>query len=134
MRRKKLKRRSKALLLKLILLCMLIVAVIGGVYFIFPNFFKSNLISPLAQIVFVSDRRLVEQALLKNKILYSSIKTASDSSYLITLSAGGDAIITSKKNINLQISSLQLMLNRLTIEGKRIKSVDFRYDRPVVRL
>lgn len=113
---------------------MLIVAVIGGVYFIFPNFFKSNLISPLAQIVFVSDRRLVEQALLKNKILYSSIKTASDSSYLITLSAGGDAIITSKKNINLQISSLQLMLNRLTIEGKRIKSVDFRYDRPVVRL
>jgi hypothetical protein len=44
----------------------------------------------------------------------------------------GEVILSSKKDIGSQLSSLQLMLARLTIEGKKLKVLDFRFDNPVV--
>ena len=113
MHRKKIKRKGKIFLK--ILVFYLFAALFFGLLIMnlyrFP-FFSKDLISPLA----------------KDQI------SASDSSYLVDLRDGGQAIISKKKDIQEQINSLQLMLNRLTIEGKRIKTVDFRFDRPILRL
>ena len=50
----------------------------------------------------------------------------------VELKDGGKVIFSTKKDLKKQITSLQLMLLRLTIEGKKLKILDFRYDNPVV--
>ena len=50
----------------------------------------------------------------------------------VELKDGGKVIFSSKKDLKKQITSLQLVLSRLTIEGKKLKILDFRYDNPVV--
>ena len=57
---------------------------------------------------------------------------SSDASLIVELENEGVVILSSKKDIRSQISSLQLILSRLTIEGKKLKILDFRYDNPVV--
>ncbi len=74
----------------------------------------------------------LEQTLKGANINFSNIKSNNDGSYSITLSDGGEVILSSKKDLKAQLSSLQLILSRLTIEGKKLKIVDFRYDRPVI--
>ena len=56
----------------------------------------------------------------------------SDGSFAVTLQDGGEVILSSKKDIGSQLTSLQLVLSRLTIEGKKLKRLDFRFDNPVV--
>ena len=102
-------------------------------YFITSLVFNNKIISPLAQKYFSFESENISEDLFKAGISFSSVKRSSDSLYIITLSDGGQVIISPSKNIKNQISSLQLMLSRLTIEGKRVKVIDFRYDRPVVR-
>lgn len=76
--------------------------------------------------------KIVENLLYKNKIPFTSISQASGSAILIKMRDGEDVIFSDKKNIDSQISSLQLVLSRLTIEGKRFTSLDFRFDRPII--
>ncbi|MEK7559295.1 MAG: hypothetical protein AAB521_03245 [Patescibacteria group bacterium] len=134
MRRKKIKRKKRITLLKIISFFIFLLIIFSGLYLAYSIILNEKIISPLAQRYVVQGGENISEELLKAKILFSSIKRASESSYLITLSDGGLVIISPSKNIKIQISSLQLILSRLTIEGKRVKLVDFRYDRPVVRL
>jgi len=39
---------------------------------------------------------------------------------------------TGQKEIGLQLDSLQLIFNRAKIEGKEIKKIDLRFDKPVI--
>jgi hypothetical protein len=41
-------------------------------------------------------------------------------------------ILSTKKNIEQEIASLQLTIRALTMEGKGYRGLDFRYDRPVI--
>ena len=41
-------------------------------------------------------------------------------------------LFNSEKNIDLQLDSLQLILSRSKIEGKTIKKIDLRFDKPVI--
>lgn len=41
-------------------------------------------------------------------------------------------ILSTKKNIEQEIASLQLTIRALTMEGKGYTGLDFRYDRPVI--
>jgi len=41
-------------------------------------------------------------------------------------------IISTKKSLTEQMSSLQLTIHQLTMEGKDFSGLDFRYDRPVI--
>lgn len=79
-----------------------------------------------------TNRSEINDLLQESGIAFTSVESANDSSYLVNLKDGGQVIITQNKNVQNQISSLQLILSRLTIEGKRFKSLDFRYDKPVV--
>lgn len=131
--RRKLKRKNKWELLKIIPYFFLILIILLSIYFVMSFVVSKKIISPLSQRHFSFEGENVSGNLSKAGISFSSVKRSSDSLYVITLSDGGQVIITPAKNIKNQISSLQLMLSRLTIEGKRVKLIDFRYDRPVVR-
>lgn len=133
MRRGRIKRKNKWILFKIIPYFFVILMVLLSVYFTISFIFGSKIISPLAQKYLSLESENVSEDLSKAGISFSSVKRSNDSLYVVTLSDGGQVIITSAKNIKSQISSLQLMLSRLTIEGKRVKVIDFRYDRPVVR-
>ena len=89
------------------------------------------IISPLAKNQLTSVKKI--ELLLKEKnIEYISISTQKDSNYLIELKNGGKVTIDSSKNIDQELSSLQLILSQLKIEGKTLKRLDFRFQKPII--
>jgi len=133
MRIKKLKRKSRFLLIKIITPILILLVLISFLLYRFPtlSFFKKPIISPLAKSKPHQDSNL-ESLLEREKIPFTSVIRSSDF-YMIVLPDGGQIFISSKKDLTSQISSLQLILNRLTIEGKRIKSLDFRFDKAIIK-
>ena|SRR3990167_11393345 len=95
------------------------------------SFGRTTYISPVAKNK-TSKVIHLESELDKNNILYKTVHASSDASLIVELENEGVVILSSKKDIRSQISSLQLILSRLTIEGKKLKILDFRYDNPVV--
>lgn len=87
---------------------------------------------PVGQKINKSGFKKIEELLSKNNISFSSITLATDSSFLVKLTNDEEAILASDKPIENQISSLQLVLSRLTIEGKRFIRLDFRFDKPII--
>lgn len=126
---KKEKLKGKIRLVFFILAILLILVL--GTEFLYFNFVKVSVISPLAKSK-VSRLVTLENELSKNRISFSAASANQDGSYTVKLLAGGEVILSSKKDIGSQLSSLQLMLSRLTIEGKKLKTLDFRFDNPVV--
>jgi hypothetical protein len=57
---------------------------------------------------------------------------STDGGILTTLKNGQQIIFSDKNDLGSQVASLQLILSRLTIEGKSIHRVDFRFNNPVV--
>jgi len=57
------------------------------------------------------------------------------SPYFLTvwLEDGEEVVFSLKKEIQIQVDSLQFILSRSKIEGKRIKKIDLRFDKPVVK-
>ncbi len=95
-------------------------------------FFRANkLISPLPLNKYSNSLRL-EEGLKNANIQYQKTKINDDSSLLVILNSKEEVIFSSKKQLSTQIASLQLIIKRLTIEGKRFKSLDFRYDKPLI--
>lgn len=99
--------------------------------FFYPFWFGKPFISPLASSKAIKDSG-IETLLKKAKINFSNVEIASDSSYLVFLVDNGSVLISPNKSLDLQVRSLQIILSRLTIEGKRFKSLDFRFDKPVI--
>lgn len=81
-----------------------------------------------------SSNKELENLLSQKNITFSSISVLSDSSYLVKLTDEEEIIFSATKPMESQVSSLQLILSRLTIEGKRFARLDFRFDKPVVTL
>lgn len=76
----------------------------------------------------VEVRRLCKE----ENIPITDITERADLTIEINQSGGEKILFSTTKPIEEQISSLQLVLTRLTIEGKRFESLDFRFDTPVV--
>ena len=72
------------------------------------------------------------QALENNHIQYTSVTVQDDGTATIQLQSDGIVVIATHKDILQQITSLQLTIANLTIEGKQLKRMDFRFDKPVV--
>ena len=108
-----------------------------------PFFAKRDLyISPVAKNS--DDAKKIERLLIDAGISFSSISFL-DYYYIVTLSDGGEArlqmpehssggqvVLSLKKDLERQITSLQPILKQLTIDGKKFKRIDFRYDKPLV--
>ncbi|MBI4098000.1 MAG: hypothetical protein HY426_03080 [Candidatus Levybacteria bacterium] len=120
------KRLAIALLLGLSLVCIFLL------YVALPK--KGPLyISPLSKDQTTSAAK-VEKILKEKKISYESLSMAKDRSYVIKLDEKSEVIIDPKKDILEQLSSLQLILSTLKIEGKALRRLDFRYKSPIISL
>lgn len=62
------------------------------------------------------------------------MERTSDSALIIKNVNGETYTFSSNKDLTQQASSLQRIKTQLTIEDKRLKTVDFRFDDPVITL
>lgn len=101
--------------------------------FVLNFFFLSKrplFISPLGKIE--SYTAIIEKSLKEKNISFSQVLTLPDSTYAVNIVNNGQVKLSSTKDINEQISSLQRILIQLTIDGKPFKSIDFRFEEPII--
>lgn len=132
--------RSKKRIVKTILfsaLCSFIIFSIVSVWYFFKQRGKEAYISPVAKEVVdknISDANTLQELLKEKNISFASISSFDNGSYLVHLVTGEEVIFSSQKTFNTQVSSLQLIVARLTIEGKHFMRLDFRFDKPAITL
>lgn len=95
-------------------------------------FGKKLFVSPLPMEKSKSRLDEVKQVLRDNNVDFSSVVIASEASFLVVLRGGEDVLLSQKKDLSNQASSLQQIITRLTIEGRRFTFLDFRFDKPVI--
>lgn len=119
--------------------CLFIAAIVGT--FIFVSSQKQLYVSPLPfikniQTAFADDSTQIEKQMhieLKKKgIMYENVVMEDDHTFRIALKDNGTVFLTSEKDISQQIASLQVILVRLTMEGKKIAKLDMRFGKPVI--
>lgn len=133
-RKRRLAKENKNYSRKLFLGVTLLIAglsILSAVVYYSLSLGQDSLLNPL------SKERNSFETQIKSEVEKVSIKTDSvslnsDGSVTAKLDSGGEVIFAKNKAINSQIASLQLLLSRLTIEGKKLKSLDFRFASPVV--
>ncbi len=113
-------------------------------YYLPTHYFfkKASFISPIPQVKTkssqskstVSQRENLTALLKRSTIAFVDVSLSSDSSFTVLLATGEEILFSPQKNLESQISSLQLIASRLTIEGKRFSRLDFRFDKPVITL
>lgn len=93
-------------------------------------FVKNELIGPLPNSDPVRD---LETILRERQIDLISSPVASESAIVVVLTDDQTRILFSaNKDLALQVVSLQIILNKLTIEGRKARSIDFRFKDPIV--
>ena len=112
-------------------ICMLLILVL------IPNLNSKNIISPISISFFAasSDENYIsslEKILQEKKIAYKTVTKLQDNAYAIKLMDGSEVIISSQENINKEMSSLQFILSRLTMESKEFTRLDLRFEKPVI--
>lgn len=117
----------------------LLLVFIGVVSFWFFSLRQGTLVSPLpvlgsdTPLLDMSDEDRLRRILIQKSIRYDTIATASDSAaYIVKLETNEEIWLSPKRDIDEQISSLQLILSRLTMEGREIRRLDMRFDKPVI--
>lgn len=102
---------------------------------LYSNFWakKPLFISPIASNSQNLTKKL-EKLLLDYGIEFSSITSQFNSSYMVKLKEDGEAVLSLEKDFKKQIASLQAALKQLTIEGKRLIRIDFRFDKPIITI
>ncbi len=94
---------------------------------------KVKILNPLSQNIPQGNKKgTLENELYKNNIQYSRVDVATDSSYIVFLKDDGTVLISNEKNLSDQITSLQVILSRLTIEGRKFKKLDLRFNQPII--
>lgn len=125
---KKLKRQfyRKIPTLFLSLLLILTLVLLGS--FFLNKFFlnRTFFVSPLARVDSLENTS-IEDLLNKNNIQFIKVDRN-----IVYLKDQGEVFLNLDKNLALQISSLQLILSRLTIEGKKFKKLDLRFEKPII--
>lgn len=143
-RPRKTKKRSRPYrqILFLIIAGSLIVLILLTNKKIIGLFSRQNIISPLPTVLNKKInsqeekknefKKELEEELLKTNLGFSEIIFTQDSLLSVKLASGEKITFSLRKPVKSQVSSLQLMLSRFTIEGKKVEQLDFRFDKPVV--
>lgn len=130
------KRKNRRLIFAAVSILLIILA-IGLVIIYKAVFFRLSYISPLPLALLEREesrndrQREFEQLLKQENIPVKSVTKLSDS-YLVQLKSGVEVIFSLAKPLQSQVSSLQLILTKLTIKGKGIAQVDLRFDKPTI--
>lgn len=139
--KRKLRRRTQA---GIILFIVILIPPIVGFFIMlfYISYQRQQLIRPIPATTFGNNAisntleasDVIREKLAKDHIPLKDIQEASDSAFLVTLEDDSLVVMTDKKNIDEQVSSLQVIYDRLTMEGKRFKRLDLRFDRPILVL
>lgn len=138
-KRKIKRRRKKKVFLFLVCTLFIIAAAILTYYLYFLKSQKPLYITPISSgFSFskpINDEQMesIKKGTYKLHLSVDKI-TKSDGFYSVFLTDKSIIIFSSKKDINSQLASLQLMLSRLTMEGKLFNKLDLRFDKPVITL
>lgn len=107
-----------------------------AIVFAFFLYSSARLISPLVHLPgsMSSDNAiaLIKDACHSANLVCSQVIALPDGSVQITLDSGIVAILSIQKDLKKQLASLQQVASQLTIKGKQLKRVDFRFARVVV--
>ncbi len=132
------KRRGRKIffLISIIFLFFLIISSAVTVYIIFGQN-KELFVSPQPrsrQLEMLGDSgtKQLERALVKKGIAFESVTISSESAYIIRLRTGEEILMSKTRGLKEQVSSLQVILPRLTMEDKRFTRLDLRFDKPVI--
>lgn len=120
--------KRKRFSLFLFFLGYIILLLSGLSYIITHKFFPDALVSPISK----KQQKSVSSSLDAKKIPYESVEKFDDY-YLVKIKDNGEVLISDRKSIEDQVSSLQLITSRLKIEGKKFKRLDFRFDKTVIQ-
>lgn len=138
---KRKQRDRKRKLQKIYILFGLMVAGMAAAYITSLRLFPENgYISPLASKVLSQTASQEEEAVerirdrLKNSDFQVETIESKDETYIIKLANNVEVVFSAKKDLNEQISSLQFIHQRLTMEGSRFSRLDLRFDKPVIVL
>lgn len=74
----------------------------------------------------------LKKLLSKYEISYDQIYTTKEGDFLIKLHPEGEVLLSQNGALEQNISSLQLVLARITMEGKQFSRLDFRFEKPVI--
>lgn len=137
MKRKEEKRRKERIK-KLIFFsgALLIGSFLLGLYFLYPFFQNSISSQKSVQSAFVTATSMenVKENLSDKKIPYTKIEYADEGeTYKITLRGGEVVKLSGSKDVEAQVSTLQKLLRKLTIDNRQAKQIDLRYAKPVVK-
>lgn len=130
-------RKKSPLLFLLILLLLLSPAFFYALAYQF--YFQPVILNPLSEKTFLhassDELSPLRDELQAIHVVPSSLSVSSDSAgFQVRLSGGEEILFSREKNLHDQVASLQLILSRLTIEGKAVKRLDLRFDKPVIEL
>ncbi len=115
-----------------IILIFLGLLIIASMLFFLAFLEKEDpIINPLSKDQ-TSNGKLIMNSLREKKISYKDLETTRDLKYKIIFEDNAEAIIDPKKDIESQITSLQLILSQLKIEGKAFKRLDFSFQKPII--
>lgn len=89
---------------------------------------------PLAPIPKNDPIIVLSELLAQKNIPIQSSPVATGSAVLVDILDNGQVFFSRTTDIPSQVDSLQIILTRLTIEGKQFKSIDFRYEKPIITL
>ena len=92
-------------------------------------FEKQKIIVPLAT---KDPVRELRDLLEEKQIAITASPVASDSSLLVLLTSGTEVFFSSKDDLALQVSSLQIIVSKLTIEDRHARRIDLRFSDPIV--
>jgi len=136
-----LKRKAKQTFNKFIFLGTVFLITLGILlsFFLLAKLKRRVILSPLPKITLsknqennLNQTNQINSMLEKQGINVDQIFSASDSSTIVTLKDGGQIVFSDKKKLDEQMASLQLITRQITIEGRRFKRIDFRFDNPVI--
>jgi hypothetical protein len=60
------------------------------------------------------------------------VEIINSSELAVYLRTGPKVLVSAESNHQQQVDSLQLVLTRTKIEGRKIKEIDLRFDKPVI--
>jgi len=110
-----------------------------ALFFYFSFFFTPELLRPIpAQVqsatISVEQENIqeIQRKLYAADIESDEITHLPDGNYSIKLTENGEVILSQSRNISTQIASLQVIMQRLTMEGRRFAKLDLRFDKPVI--
>ncbi len=93
-------------------------------------------VSPLSANASNGDKSMTKDQVKKlisdRRIGVDSVVVTPDSTFLVKLTDKGEVLLSPDKDMTQQVASLQVILTRLTMEGKRFKRLDMRFDKPVI--